>query len=107
MISAEKTEVKVFGLAASTNELFNLIGTEKGERFKKILKNAKGFVGAHQTPDGVLQIFLFMTPGGRGLAYEKFCRCGIRSAFIVGGELSVDVAEINRAYARKEEDRVV
>lgn len=103
----EQITVKTYGLAASTGELFKLIGTAKGERFKKILKNSKGFIGAHQTPDGVLQIFLFITPGGRSLAYEKFRRCGIRSACIVGGELSVDAAEINRAYARKEKGRAV
>lgn len=53
------SERKYYVLSLSTDETFDAIATEKGNRLVYVLKHAKGFVGIHMPEDGSGVLLLF------------------------------------------------
>lgn len=83
------TEKKYYVLTISTDETFDAIATEKGNRLIYILKHAKGFVGIHMPENGNEVLMLFDNRDGRSRAMSQL---------IINGWESVH-AEEKTAYA--------
>lgn len=65
------SEKKYYVLSIDTNECFDAIETDKGNRLVYVLKHNKGFVGIHVPDDGRKVLVLFETNESRSMAMSQ------------------------------------
>ena len=83
-------EVKAYGFSLAIDEVFYAMGTSKEKKLVQLVKNTKEFLGIHPTPDGSLQVFLFLTPDARNKAYERAKVIGFVSAAVILNPAFID-----------------
>lgn len=92
-MNIKKHEVAMYGLMINTDECFDDMC--KGGKKLEALVNNKPVV--YQDPNGQYQMFLFLTPEERNVAYNKAKEIGFESAAVC-----VQVAYVDTKYLMKE-----
>lgn len=73
------SEKRYYVLTIGTEEAFDAIATEKGNRLLYVLKHTAGFVGIHMPEDGSVVLLLFENHDSRSRAMSQLIISGWHS----------------------------